>query len=118
MKAQQGSGHGWVFPNADGIKARCGGPGLCSACQEDQRALDMARRLGQETLANQYIDPYAVTAQLLEAMKGQLLIVLVNRLGGNVDLPVAEIDATGQWMLNMSVDQAKGVFTFKTQKKS
>ena len=26
------SGHGWVIPNADGSKARCGGPGICSAC--------------------------------------------------------------------------------------
>lgn len=29
------SGHGHVFRNADGTKARCGGPGICSACRAD-----------------------------------------------------------------------------------
>jgi hypothetical protein len=26
------AGHGWVTPNPDGMKARCGGPGICGAC--------------------------------------------------------------------------------------
>jgi hypothetical protein len=26
------TGHGHVFPRPDGVKARCGGPGLCSVC--------------------------------------------------------------------------------------
>lgn len=26
------SGHGWVMPNKDGSKARCGGPALCKQC--------------------------------------------------------------------------------------
>lgn len=30
------SGHGHVTPNADGTKARCGGPGLCSECALEQ----------------------------------------------------------------------------------
>lgn len=25
-------GHGWVTPNEDGSKARCGGPAICSVC--------------------------------------------------------------------------------------
>lgn len=29
-------GHGWVHPRADGVKARCGGPGLCNLCKKDQ----------------------------------------------------------------------------------
>jgi hypothetical protein len=29
------SGHGWVTPNPDGSKARCGGPGLCPACSAE-----------------------------------------------------------------------------------
>lgn len=28
-------GHGHVFPRADGVKMRCGGPGLCSECTAD-----------------------------------------------------------------------------------
>lgn len=31
-------GHGHVRPRADGAKARCGGPAICSAC-----ALELAR---------------------------------------------------------------------------
>lgn len=35
------TGHGHVWPRPDGVKARCGGPGMCKAC-----ALD-ASRFGQ-----------------------------------------------------------------------
>jgi len=27
--------HGWVLPNPDGSKARCGGPHLCRQCQRE-----------------------------------------------------------------------------------
>ncbi|PZX29452.1 hypothetical protein C7416_104457 [Cupriavidus phytorum] len=30
-------GHGHVVPRPDGLKARCGGPGLCPVCQTEQR---------------------------------------------------------------------------------
>ncbi len=114
----KGSGHGWVYPRPDGVKARCGGPAICTACAEDQRALDAAGEFAQGTLDSQYTDPTSVLALMLEAMKGQLLIVLVNRLGGKIDIPVAEIDGTGQFMLGVEVDQTTGVFTFTASKKS
>jgi hypothetical protein len=28
-------GHGWVTPNPNGAKARCGGPALCSECYRE-----------------------------------------------------------------------------------
>lgn len=28
-------GHGHVYPNPDGSKARCGGPGLCDICSRE-----------------------------------------------------------------------------------
>ena len=31
--------HGWVTPNTDGTKARCGGPALCRTCQAEAEAL-------------------------------------------------------------------------------
>lgn len=30
------SGHGWVTPNPDGSKARCGGPAICGACAREK----------------------------------------------------------------------------------
>jgi len=33
---QSNTGHGHVYPRADGVKARCGGPGLCEVCSADQ----------------------------------------------------------------------------------
>lgn len=33
------AGHGWVTPNPDGSKARCGGPGLCPECQRERTKL-------------------------------------------------------------------------------
>lgn len=29
------TGHGHVFPRPDGVRARCGGPGLCKDCSSD-----------------------------------------------------------------------------------
>lgn len=29
-------GHGWVYPNKHGSKARCGGPGLCGTCSAEK----------------------------------------------------------------------------------
>lgn len=37
------SGHGHVNPRADGVKARCGGPPICSEC-----ALELAAKMRNE----------------------------------------------------------------------
>lgn len=55
--------------------------------------------------------------QAIEAMKSQLLIVLINRLGGVADIPVAEIDGTGKFVLAMQMDQATRSFHFEVQTK-
>lgn len=38
-------GHGHVTPNADGSKARCGGPQFCSVCQGEAHFLERASNL-------------------------------------------------------------------------
>lgn len=57
-------------------------------------------------------------ADLIESMKGQLLIAFLRRLlvggyGGELRVPVAEIDATGQWNLSFRVDGRDFVFTLE-----
>lgn len=54
-------------------------------------------------------------AQAMEDMKDQLLLVLIERLGGSVYVPVREIDNTGGKTLNMSTNN--GVFHFQLAKK-
>lgn len=55
----------------------------------------------------------AIANMAIEAMKSQLLIVMVNRLGGKISIPVSEIDATGPFLLAMqlNVEQREFVFT-------
>lgn len=55
----------------------------------------------------------AIANMAIEAMKSQLLIVMVNRLGGKVSIPVSEVDATGSFLLAMqlNVEQREFVFT-------
>lgn len=36
-------GHGHVRPRPDGVKARCGGPGLCAACAREAAAVSADR---------------------------------------------------------------------------
>lgn len=56
--------------------------------------------------------------QAVEAMKSQLLIVLVNRLGGTADIPVSEIDGTGKFNLAFRLDPETRTFHFSVQTKA
>jgi len=38
------TGHGHVYPRADGVKVRCGGPALCSVC-----AAELAKKLAGQS---------------------------------------------------------------------
>lgn len=53
--------------------------------------------------------------QVIEAMKDQLLIVLIKRLGGEVSIPAEEIDDTGNDYL--AFDLVDRVFHFTTRRK-
>ena len=55
--------------------------------------------------------------QAVEAMKSQLLIVLINRLGGSADIPVSEVDGTGKFNLAMKLDPDTATFTFTVEEK-
>jgi hypothetical protein len=55
-------------------------------------------------------------ADVLDDFKEQLLIVFLKRLGGRLDISVAEVDDTGQDNLAFSVND--GVFHFEIRKKS
>lgn len=39
-ESRPNTGHGHVFPRADGVRARCGGPKMCKECSFDQAAKD------------------------------------------------------------------------------
>ena len=36
------TGHGHVWTRPDGVKARCGGPGMCSVCSADKEHVEQA----------------------------------------------------------------------------
>lgn len=44
-----------------------------------------------------------VHAAVLDDMKDQLLLVLLQRLGGDVSIPVSEVDATGSLLCSMQL---------------
>lgn len=56
-------------------------------------------------------------SQAIEAMLKQLLIVLVNRMGGEIKIPASEIDNTGDFYLTLESDPDSKEFTFKVFKK-
>ena len=56
--------------------------------------------------------------QLIEAMKSQLLIAFINRLGGEVVISASEVDDTGKYNCNMGLDPDTQVFTFTVVDKS
>lgn len=53
------TGHGHVWARPDGIKARCGGPGLCETCRAElasvrMHALDRQAPLNEPTLRDKF----------------------------------------------------------------
>lgn len=72
-------GHGWVIPNADGSKARCGGPAICSVCRRELQqqaanqfeALPVEARLGDEPIdASLHAQMTGIAQALDEAFNG------------------------------------------------
>jgi hypothetical protein len=70
--------------------------------------------MGKATDAARSIAPEH--AALIDAMKEQLLIVFLKRLGGDLRVPVGEVDDTGMDLFAFSVKD--GVFHFKLMRKS
>lgn len=70
------------------------------------RGSDLARQAGN-----------VVHADAIDAMKEQLLIVFLKRLGGRIEIPVSEVDDTGDDLFAMSADPVTKVFTFAIQRK-
>lgn len=58
-----------------------------------------------------------IHAAVLDDFKDQLLIALVKRLGGDVTIPVADVDDTGKSVMLMSIDPDKREFHFHLQAK-
>ena len=52
-------------------------------------------------------------AAMIADLKEQLLIAFLKRLGGKVDMPVAEVDATNTHDLAFSLDLERKVFHFE-----
>ncbi len=50
-KGLSNQGHGHVFPRADGVRMRCGGPRLCGECSKDQASLEREFNEKTETKA-------------------------------------------------------------------
>ena len=45
------SGHGHVTPNANGSRARCGGPGICPACSVEFAQQEKLAQLKEAVIA-------------------------------------------------------------------
>lgn len=80
------SGHGHVTPNADGSKARCGGPAICSVC-----ALELAgQRTAEPVIAPEPCKCIGLTDKALEAFNSRLGVDFqIDRKTGRVTSTVA-----------------------------
>ncbi len=62
-------------------------------------------------------DLRALHAAVLDSFKDQLLIVLIKRLGGNITVPVPEMDDTGAFVLSLALDPETKLFHFIVERK-
>lgn len=50
-------GHGHVYPRSDGVRARCGGPGMCKRCSVDAQNLEFIRARGGNPGQAEWVKP-------------------------------------------------------------
>lgn len=67
--------------------------------------------MGSGIEAARLVSPEGAAA--IDNMKDQLLLVLINRLGGDVTIPVSEIDDTGGLVLSMQLQQFRPAPSFR-----
>lgn len=60
---------------------------------------------------------HPIGRETVDAIKDQLLIVFLKRLGSEVVIPLAEVDDTGDDNFSLSVDPVTKDFTFKVTRK-
>lgn len=68
--------------------------------------------MASQTMFRDELDPKL--RALFEAVKPQLLVVLIQRLGGTVDIPTAEVDAAAPFAMALSVED--GVFHLEVRR--
>ncbi|QGY05560.1 hypothetical protein MMSR116_29435 [Methylobacterium mesophilicum SR1.6/6] len=71
----------------------------------------------EETRRLSVVDPSREDRLLSETIESQLLIALVNRLGGSLTMPVDEVDGTAVFNLLMGADDVARTFTFRVERK-
>lgn len=54
----------------------------------------------------------------MNLFRQQLMLAMLDRLGGSVTIPVAEVDATGNLTMEVDIDYAAGTFTLKLGRKN
>jgi hypothetical protein len=72
---------------------------------------DQSRRAG-------IVKPSGEHQQVGEAAKSQLLIALVNRLGGSIEIPSEEAHATDAYNLQLIFKQCTETFAFSVTRKN
>lgn len=99
------SGHGHVWPRADGVMARCGGPALCPECARDQASKLAAESPAGDTdltraLRQLAIMPWAhaIVTKHIAALEAQqqafkLQIAINDTLLTKIETAIAEIKA-------------------------
>lgn len=55
--------------------------------------------------------------EAMNLFRQQLMLCLLERLGGELEIPVAEVDATGRLTMEMEVDHGRGLFRLKLGRK-
>ena len=59
-----------------------------------------------------------MSSKAMDVMKDQLLLVLFQRLGGDVSIPVSEIDGTGNLFMTMDLSPDLREFRFQVKNKN
>lgn len=83
----ENTGHGHVYVRPDGVKARCGGPAICSEC-----ALDFARKSQEDMPAdlrktvNEATKRWSDEGRLIEAGWQAMLILSMPKDAGEVQV--------------------------------
>ena len=54
----------------------------------------------------------------MNLFRQQIMLVMLDRMGGALTIPISEIDATGKLMMNLTIDQDARTMTLQLGRKS
>jgi len=108
---------GETFEECDKRALRCLNCAVLAAKAIDAGRKPEALKTVDRVLSSKEAE-FHLGGDMMALFRNQLLLCMLDRLGGNLEISAAEVDKSGQFTMSMKVDQPNGIFHLDLGRKS